>query len=80
MRSRGFLALLDPGAGGARARPGPDNVYFSVKDLEKVRARAVGLRCLSHDTVDGAPAGEIVERPWGERSFDAVDPFGNKLC
>jgi len=21
-----------------------------------------------------------VERPWGERSFYAVDPFGNPLC
>jgi hypothetical protein len=25
-------------------------------------------------------AGAIVRRPWGERSFYAVDPFGNKLC
>ena len=24
--------------------------------------------------------GEIAERPWGERSFYATDPFGNKIC
>jgi hypothetical protein len=22
----------------------------------------------------------VVKRPWGERSFYAVDPFGNRLC
>ena len=21
-----------------------------------------------------------IERPWGERSFDVVDPWGNDLC
>jgi hypothetical protein len=25
-------------------------------------------------------AGDIVTRPWGERSFYAADPFGNRLC
>jgi hypothetical protein len=30
--------------------------------------------------VHGTPAGEIVKRPWGERSFYAIDPTGNKLC
>ncbi|MCI0588400.1 MAG: DUF1579 family protein [Planctomycetes bacterium] len=75
-----ILALLDTAEGGAQARPAPENVYFSVKDLEKVRERAAALGCLSKESVDGAPAGEIVKRPWGERSFYAVDPFGNKLC
>jgi len=77
-----ILALLDPkGEGeGQTARPNPDHVYFSVRDLEAVHARAGRLGCLSRDDVHGDPAGEIVERPWGERSFYAVDPFGNPLC
>jgi hypothetical protein len=25
-------------------------------------------------------AGEILTRPWGERSFYAEDPYGNLLC
>jgi hypothetical protein len=31
-------------------------------------------------TSPGEPAGEVVERPWGERSFYVVDPYGNDLC
>jgi hypothetical protein len=38
------------------------------------------LDCLSTDDVPGARAGEIVKRPWGERSFYAHDPWGNGLC
>ncbi len=30
--------------------------------------------------VHGASAGEVVRRPWGERSFYAYDPWGNGLC
>ncbi len=29
---------------------------------------------------DGEPAGEVITRPWGERSFYVVDPWGNDLC
>lgn len=75
-----ILALLDPAGGGEKARPNPDHVYFSVMDLEAVHARARELGCLSTDDVHGEPAGDIVERPWGERSFYAEDPFGNLLC
>ena len=28
----------------------------------------------------GESGGDIVVRPWGERSFYAADPFGNGLC
>jgi hypothetical protein len=38
------------------------------------------LDCLSDDDVHGASAGEIVVRPWGERSFYAEDLWGNGLC
>ncbi|MFN0009359.1 MAG: VOC family protein [Planctomycetota bacterium] len=75
-----ILALVDPRNDGEKARPNPDHVYFSVKDLETVHARAKRLGCLSKDDVHGEPAGEMVERPWGERSFYARDPFGNPLC
>ena len=75
-----ILALEDPTSEGEKARPTPDYVYFSVKDLEKLHTRAVALRCLSSEDVHDEPAGDIVKRPWGERSFYAIDPWGNKLC
>jgi predicted enzyme related to lactoylglutathione lyase len=75
-----ILAILDPAGGGTKARPMPDHVYFSVKDLKKVHARAAALGCLSKEKVDGDPAGEITKRPWGERSFYVIDPWGNRLC
>ena len=75
-----ILALIDPTGEGDAARPAPDIVYFSVKDLEAVHGRASDLGCLSTGEVHGAPAGEIVKRPWGENSFYAIDPFGNPLC
>lgn len=75
-----ILALVDPSADGEDARPNPDNIYFSVGDLEAVHARAKELGCLSTGDVHGEPAGEIIKRPWGERSFYAFDPFGNPIC
>jgi catechol 2,3-dioxygenase-like lactoylglutathione lyase family enzyme len=75
-----ILALVDITAEGDQARPTPDNIYFSVKDLEAIYERARELGCLSTGDVHGAPAGEIVKRPWGERSFYAEDPFDNPIC
>jgi predicted enzyme related to lactoylglutathione lyase len=75
-----ILALVDPTPGGERAKPLPDNIYFAVADLEDVYARATELGCLSSVDVHGASAGEIVVRPWGERSFYVYDPWGNGLC
>jgi catechol 2,3-dioxygenase-like lactoylglutathione lyase family enzyme len=72
-----ILALLDP------QKPphvGPDDLYYSVPDLEKVHARAQKLGCLSKLVVHDQSAGDLVTRPWGERSFYAEDPFGNGLC
>jgi predicted enzyme related to lactoylglutathione lyase len=69
-----ILACFDPRADGDpwEATPNPDHVYFSVDDLEGVFARAgsAGARILR----------PIEVQPWGERSFYASDPFGNKLC
>lgn len=75
-----ILALVDVTAGGEEAKPLPDKIYFAVSELEEVYARASDLGCLSTDDVHGAGAGEIVVRPWGERSFYVYDPWGNGLC
>jgi len=75
-----ILALVDPTTGGEQAKAIPDYIYFSVSDLEKFHARARELDCLSTADVHGESAGEIVKRPWGERSFYVDDPWGNGLC
>lgn len=78
------LACYDPEADGddREARPNPEPVYLAVDDLEATRRRAreVGAS-FSEDAVPGVGIpGEIADRPWGERSFYASDPFGNTLC
>ncbi|HEX6043254.1 MAG TPA: VOC family protein [Pyrinomonadaceae bacterium] len=77
-----ILALVDVTDESAHAKPSPlpDFIYFAVNDLESVHARAQRLNCLSTEDVHGASAGDIVKRPWGERSFYAYDPWGNGLC
>lgn len=75
-----ILALVDVTAGGEAAKPLPDKIYFAVNNLEKVYELAKELNCLSDEDVHGASAGEIVMRPWGERSFYVNDPWGNGLC
>jgi len=75
-----ILALVDVSAGGEAAKPLPDYIYIAVSDLEDFHARASELGCLSTDDVHGASAGEMVTRPWGERSFYVDDPWGNGLC
>jgi catechol 2,3-dioxygenase-like lactoylglutathione lyase family enzyme len=75
-----ILALLNPADGTTKARAAPDYVYFSVKNLKPLHARAKKLGCLSKSSVHGEKGGDIVVRPWGERSFYARDPFGNPLC
>lgn len=75
-----ILALVDVTAGGEQAKPLPDKIYFAVGDLDQAHARARELDCLSTEDIHGASGGEIVVRPWGERSFYVKDPFGNGLC
>src|SRR5262245_30514418 len=72
-----ILALLDPQK---KPTPSPDDVYFAVSNLDEIHERATALECLSNEDVHGKSGGEIVKRPWGERSFYALDPFGNGLC
>jgi len=78
-----ILALVDvngEGISGLEPKPLPDYIYFAVSDAEAVHQRARELQCLSTDDVHGASAGDLVKRPWGERSFYVHDPWGNGLC
>jgi hypothetical protein len=45
-----------------------------------VHARADQLGVLAPYQVHGEPASAVITRPWGERSFYVVDPWGNDLC
>jgi catechol 2,3-dioxygenase-like lactoylglutathione lyase family enzyme len=74
-----ILAILDVSLAAEPPQPIP-TMYFAVGDLEGVHARALDMGCLDREEVHGAPAGAIVKRPWGERSFYVEDPFGNSLC
>ncbi len=53
--------------------PNPDHLYFSVDDLDATFGRCKLAGCKRVDD-------QIKTRPWGERSFYAEDPFGNKIC
>jgi len=75
-----ILAVLDVSQGGMTPTPGPKSLYFAVKDLDAVHARATNLKALAPYKVHGQPAGEPIKRPWGERSFYVVDKWGNDLC
>ncbi|TCO44806.1 VOC family protein [Actinocrispum wychmicini] len=73
------LQVLDV-SGSGPVHPLPKSLYFTVRDLDAVFARARDLGCLSAADVHGEPGGEISVRPWGERSFYVDDPWGNQLC
>jgi DNA-binding transcriptional ArsR family regulator len=75
-----LLALLDPTQGGMKPTPGPKSLYFATGDVEGVHARAKALDALAPFKVHGQPAGDVIERPWGEKSFYVTDPWGNELC
>ena len=76
-----ILALVDVAKGaGETPQPTPDYIYFAVNNLEEIFARAKAMNCLCQDRYHDQQAGEIVMRPWGERSFYVEDPWGNGLC
>ena len=78
-----ILALVDVAGENipdVKPLPLPDYIYFAVRDVDAVHARAVELNCLSTEDVHGESAGDVVTRPWGERSFYVHDPWGNGLC
>jgi predicted enzyme related to lactoylglutathione lyase len=74
------LAVLDPTPGGLTPSPCPKSLYFAVDDIDAVHARAKALGALSPTKVHGQPAGDVITRPWGERSFYVTDEWGNELC
>ena len=75
-----ILAVLDVAAGGLSPRPIPKSVHIAVDDIAAAHTRAKRLGALAPFSVHGAPASEIIDRPWGERSFYVTDPWGNELC
>lgn len=75
-----IVAVLDISRGGMPPTPGPKSLYFAVKDLDAVHARAKQAGVLAPYQVHGQPAADPIVRPWGERSFYVVDPWGNDLC
>jgi len=75
-----ILAVLDPSQGGLTPTPGPKSLYFAVGDVDAVHGRAKQLGALAPYKVHGGSAGDVTKRPWGERSFYVVDPWGNDLC
>ena len=79
-----ILACYDPKADGDgyEAKPIPEPIYVSVDDLQATfqRAKDAGAAFSPEVVPEVGPLGEIADRPWGERSFYAIDPFGNPLC
>jgi catechol 2,3-dioxygenase-like lactoylglutathione lyase family enzyme len=75
-----ILAVLDVSQGGLTPGAGGKALYFAVNDVDAVHARAKALDALAPYKVHGEPAAEVTKRPWGERSFYVVDPWGNDLC
>src|SRR5678816_4582951 len=73
------LQVVDVSSMG-KPHPAAKALYFTVRDLDSVFARAKALGCLSREMVHGAIAGDISVRPWGERSFYAEDKWRNPLC
>lgn len=79
-----IFAIVDRSdLGPSRIRTSSEALYFATEDLEGMHRRAPALGGLSseflHDDPE-SPLGQIVVRPWGERSIYASDPSGNPLC
>lgn len=78
-----ILALLDPTVGGmppSNSAKAEATLYWAVPELESYYARAKELKALAPYKVHGEPAGEMLTRPWGERSFYVTDPWANEVC
>jgi len=75
-----ILAVQDVGRAGLPPHANAKSLYFALDDLEPVHERARALGALAPYKVHEDPAGDIVTRPWQERSFYALDPWQNDLC
>ena len=68
-----ILAVIDWGVEDrGMFQPTPENLYLATGELDTVYERAVAAKATVVSPVE--------ERPWGERSFYAEDPWGNPLC
>lgn len=77
------LACVDASAegDGHSLRPNAEHVYFAVDDLEERHQACIAAGGdLRTPHVHDKPGGVIATRPWGERSFYCIDPFGNPIC
>ena len=63
-----------------QAHPNSGHLYFAIGDLEATYARAKEAAAEGLGAIAEGEMGDIAERPWGERSFYANDPFGNPVC
>jgi predicted enzyme related to lactoylglutathione lyase len=79
-----ILGILDYSSALPGERPKTtEAIYLTTRNLDELHLRASKLGCLDRGLIHGDPAnpaGEVVVRPWGERSFYAHDPSGNSLC
>ncbi|MDX1394989.1 MAG: VOC family protein [Gemmatimonadota bacterium] len=79
-----LLVCYDPKADGddTEATPNAHPLYLAVDDLRDTyeRAHEAGATTVDEDVAGVGHPGGISERPWGEVSFYASDPFGNPLC
>lgn len=79
-----ILACYDPEADGdfRKTRPLSEPIYIAVEDLESafLRAESLGAAFSKEAPAGVGTLGRIEQRPWGERSFYATDPFGNPFC
>jgi catechol 2,3-dioxygenase-like lactoylglutathione lyase family enzyme len=66
--------------GERRPAPGREGARLDVARPGLLVRAARGFACLSAEDVHGAAGGTPNLRPWGERSFQAHDPWGNPLC
>lgn len=74
-----ILQVVDVSASGP-SHPSAKSLYFAVRKIDAFHKRARKLKCCSLELVHGKPGGAVYERPWGERSFYADDPWFNTLC
>lgn len=79
-----ILGVLDYGRreGSPWSTP-TEAIYFATENIDELYERAKELRCLDPGNLHedpSSPLGQLMKRPWGERSFYAHDPTGNPLC
>jgi hypothetical protein len=74
-----IIQMLDPTQGGMKPSPLPRSLDIAVDDIDAVHARAKKLGILAPFMVHGEPGGEVITRPWGERSFFVTDKWGNEV-